>query len=464
MSQRYYSSTAVETTGTAGLSAIASTMTVAATTGWPTSYPFELTLDEDTASEELVLVSNVAGLTVTMSARGYDGTSAQSHTTGFTVKHSVSAVDYRDSRSHEAAVAGVHGVTGNVVGDTDAQVLSAKTLASPLVTGTFPVHAHGDGTSGGTIAPLTAHIAAVSGVHGVTGSVVGTSDTQTLDNKTLLSPFVQPDASSTKGLLVRGLVSQTDNLLETQISDGTPQVWVSAAGTLFSGTAFLADGQDPSLATMSAQAKSITSVAAVAKGFNGQTANILEVRDYLSQLLASVDPAGTVTTPKLVIKSAAGNALEIQNSSGVVLASFTPNGAYVPRTPGTDTWVTSNVTGIAAGTDVVSSPTITVDGQTPLKITIGWDNIGGPADGAVIHMKIMENVTDLRKISYRKNWATDGNAVIGGEISVVLSGGTIPPAGTHVYKFRAAVFTGTGTATLAASATSPAFIRVEEWR
>lgn len=42
---RYYSSTAVQTTLTGGVSNSATTLPVASTTGFPASYPFTLVLD-----------------------------------------------------------------------------------------------------------------------------------------------------------------------------------------------------------------------------------------------------------------------------------------------------------------------------------------------------------------------------------------------------------------------------------
>ena len=41
-----------------------------------------------------------------------------------------------------------------------------------------------------TVSGLSTHTSATSGVHGATGTIVGTSDTQTLTNKTLTSPVL----------------------------------------------------------------------------------------------------------------------------------------------------------------------------------------------------------------------------------------------------------------------------------
>jgi hypothetical protein len=148
---RYYSSTAVDTTLTGAVNASATTITVAAVSGFPASYPYTLALDYDTSSEELVNVTAAAGTTLTI-VRGQDGTSGVSHDAGAAVKHVISGRDLREPQEHMAASSSVHGVTGSVVGTTDTQTLSNKTLTTPTI-GSFvnATHSHTAAATGGTL-------------------------------------------------------------------------------------------------------------------------------------------------------------------------------------------------------------------------------------------------------------------------------------------------------------------------
>ncbi|UVK59119.1 hypothetical protein SEA_JPANDJE_46 [Streptomyces phage JPandJE] len=131
---RFYSSTAAETILSGTINSGATTINVADVTGFPVSFPYTLALDYESASEELVDVTAAAGTSLTI-ARAVDGTSATSHSAGARVRHVSSGRDHRDSRNHENAEAGVHGVTGDVVGTTDTQTLTNKTLTN--ATGTL---------------------------------------------------------------------------------------------------------------------------------------------------------------------------------------------------------------------------------------------------------------------------------------------------------------------------------------
>jgi len=148
---RYYSSTAVDTTLTGAINASATTITVAGVSGFPASYPYTLALDYDTSSEELVNVTAAAGTSLTIT-RGQDGTSGVSHDAGAVVKHVASARDYREPQEHIAASSAIHGVTGSVVGTSDTQTLSNKTLTTPTI-GSFvnATHTHTAAAGGGTL-------------------------------------------------------------------------------------------------------------------------------------------------------------------------------------------------------------------------------------------------------------------------------------------------------------------------
>jgi hypothetical protein len=180
MTQRYFSSTA-------GLMALQATITPTSTsivvdtvTGLPGSTPFTLVLDAGTSLEEICDCTGISGTTLTV-VRGIDGSPAQAHSSGATVRHMAIARDFREANTHINSTAGVHGVAGALVGTTDVQTVTNKDLTN--ASNSFP-------TTLATTSALTAHTGAGSGVHGIGGFVVGTSDFQTLTNKTLTSPTV----------------------------------------------------------------------------------------------------------------------------------------------------------------------------------------------------------------------------------------------------------------------------------
>lgn len=131
---RFYSSTFVQTSLASGISAGATSFNVGVTTGAPGT-PFIISVDQNSASEELMLVTNVSGLTYTVT-RGVGGTSAVSHSTGASVVHVMYAQDLTDASAHIGAFDNVHGLSVGslVVGTTDTQTLTNKTLTNPTIT------------------------------------------------------------------------------------------------------------------------------------------------------------------------------------------------------------------------------------------------------------------------------------------------------------------------------------------
>lgn len=135
MSRRFYINNAPQQLLSAQINSSATTCVCPSFAGWPTQFPFFATLEVGTASEEIVSVTNIVGTTATI-VRAQDGSAAISHLAGATFDFTVVAKDFDEANLHVNSTSGVHGVSGALVGTTDVQTLTNKTLASPALTGT----------------------------------------------------------------------------------------------------------------------------------------------------------------------------------------------------------------------------------------------------------------------------------------------------------------------------------------
>lgn len=103
--------------------------------------PFFIVIDRGLVSEEKILCVSRTTNTITVynsglvNGRGSDGTSISSHSVGAEVEHVFTATDADEANLHVNSSSAVHGISGSVVGTTDTQTLTNKTLNGATLAG-----------------------------------------------------------------------------------------------------------------------------------------------------------------------------------------------------------------------------------------------------------------------------------------------------------------------------------------
>jgi len=267
----FFSNTANQLSLSAGVVASDTVLVFSGTaTGWPSS-PCKAVIDPDTSLAEVVLVTVINPSTFQV-VRGQDGTTAQNHGAGAIVEHRWSAAEANEANLHANLTGGVHGILGDVVGTDDAQVLTNKTITSPLVN-TETVQ-----TSSTT--PASSMKACTNGVNiqewqdasGVRLSRVG--DTGELEIN-ITDPAVNP-------LLLKMAAAQTADGIQLKKSDNTVLFKVDKDGKTTSAGLTTAGA----VSTGALTASSVTTAGAVSAGSASVTGAVAA---------ASVAATGAVT-------------------------------------------------------------------------------------------------------------------------------------------------------------------------
>lgn len=324
MSIRNYSTVAVQTSLVEPITSTAAIARVGDTTGWPAP-PFTLIIDKDQAAEEVVEVTDVSTPLITIT-RGMDGSPALPHEAGATVVHGVSSRDFREPNIHWNAASGVHGVTGALVGTTDQQTLDRKTFRS----------------TDGTNPPLTVQQAPGQGTNLVeirtSTGVLGAS----LDAGLKLTV---PQVETTTGALLRpGAANQTALrvvLRPSQSANGV-EVWDASETTLLFGIGPTGNVYAPNLvqdtlnasnvvatnvSTQTLQATSSSSLGAC----SAQNLSVLAAIAAATANIANGVTAGSVSTTGAVSSGSVSTGA-VSASTGSFSGALTHRGSIpVPR-------------------------------------------------------------------------------------------------------------------------------------
>jgi hypothetical protein len=231
MTVRKYSSRSQQTTLSSPITNTATNMTVvngASIMGGKTltgTQTYTVVIDPDTALEEIVdvtLYSSGNSLTITRGVDGPTPGTGVAHSAGALVRHMAIGRDYQEANDHIKDTTTAHGVTGAVVGTTNTQTLTYKTLTSPTITGTGAIAGTFTGNlTGNVTGNVTGSSGSTSGNAATVTNGVYTTDTGTVTSTMIANDTIVNADVNTAAAIAYSKLNLTGTIVNADITNDT---------------------------------------------------------------------------------------------------------------------------------------------------------------------------------------------------------------------------------------------------
>jgi len=378
MTTRKYSSRSQQTTLTSAVTSGATVIPVANATTLlggatvSTGQTFTVVIDPDTALEEIVDITVVSGNNLTVT-RDVDmaGAAAQDHSAGAVIRHMIIGRDLREANLHIEATGGyndgtgthlLHGVssTSAVVGTYETQTLYNKTLVAPTLTSTVENDA-GISFQGTTVDAYATTLSVIDPTANRTITLPNTSGTvdltdsvTTLTNKTLTTATLGSNLAA-GGYKITGLGTPTASTDAVTKTYADANVAAAATSAASAATSATAAATSASSAATSATsaAASVSSISAYATA--AATSATSAAASATAAATSATSAAASASSMTASVTAAASSATAAATSATSAAASATAAATSATSAAASATAAATSATSAAASVSAVAT-------------------------------------------------------------------------------------------------------------